>query len=305
METNGTIEAMVEEETREFQQAVEEWRRERALGGGNAIIVEAGGGFNRQKENMDSDTSKKRPAHEHYESHLGVFYSWMSGNFSTAVEEGRAFFSSHDIRPANHNDIALDLGCGHGIFSVPLATLGYQVKAVDFSQRLLDELQSQSTGLDIQTYCCDIRNFECFASSNSLNLITCMTDTISHLESQNEIHSFLEKCYTSLQSGGKLVISFRDYSIPLYGVDRFIPVKSDENRILTCILDFSDTHVTVTDQLYERDGTTGWTQKISSYDKVRVTEESISGAIKSIGFTILTITTIRRMIYIIAEKPLS
>jgi hypothetical protein len=54
---------------------------------------------------------------------------------------------------------------------------------------------------------------------------------------------------------------FRDYAKPLQGDVRFIHVKSDEERILTCVLEYEESFVRVTDLLYEKtDGT--WTQKV-------------------------------------------
>jgi hypothetical protein len=47
-------------------------------------------------------------------------------------------------------------------------------------------------------------------------------------------------------------ISFRDYSKELIGIVRFIPLKSNENKLLTCILDYEDAFVNVTDLLYEK-----------------------------------------------------
>jgi hypothetical protein len=71
-------------------------------------------------------------------------------------------------------------------------------------------------------------------------------------------------------AGGRFVTSFRDYSVPVQGEARFIPVGSDENRILRCVLDCSEAMVTVNDLLYERrDGV--WDFRISAYHKQFVT----------------------------------
>ena len=72
---------------------------------------------------------------EHYDKHLGNFYSWMTGDFESTQKEFLDFLYEHGLFPSS-TKIALDLGAGHGIQSIPLARLGFQVKAVDFNQQL-------------------------------------------------------------------------------------------------------------------------------------------------------------------------
>jgi hypothetical protein len=48
-------------------------------------------------------------AKEHYESHLGYFYSWMAGDFNEKQSEQRHFFTSYKIIPRSVK-IAFDLG---------------------------------------------------------------------------------------------------------------------------------------------------------------------------------------------------
>jgi 2-polyprenyl-3-methyl-5-hydroxy-6-metoxy-1,4-benzoquinol methylase len=51
----------------------------------------------------------------------------------------------------------LDIGCGMGKYTIPLAEAGYQVDGLDLSSKLLDELHRQSENrVDITTFCGDI-----------------------------------------------------------------------------------------------------------------------------------------------------
>ena len=67
---------------------------------------------------------------DHYNRHLGPIYSWMAGEFESASQQSAAIFDELDLRSAN-NGIAVDLGAGHGLQSIPLARRGFNVFAVD------------------------------------------------------------------------------------------------------------------------------------------------------------------------------
>ncbi len=236
---------------------------------------------------------------EHYDNHLGNFYSWMLGDFDTNEERMREFFAAHGIA-SQTNQTALDLGCGNGIQSVALAKLGYKVKAVDFNEQLLNELSGHKSHFDIEVINSELINY-----LNSVNkkfsLITCMGDTILHLESREWVKEFIKLCYENLESGGKLILSFRDYSTELKGDSRFIPVKSDDKRVMTCFLAYSAEYVNVTDLLYEKINEE-WMQFVSSYKKVRALPEEIEKYLKEAGFEIESNEVLSRMIYIIADK---
>src|SRR5688500_19877668 len=95
---------------------------------------------------------------EHYDKHLGNFYSWMTGDFDQKQREHQEIFRNFNIHPAQNN-FAIDLGCGHGIQSVALANLGFRVSAVDFNRQLLDELQHRKQGLEINLFESDLIEF--------------------------------------------------------------------------------------------------------------------------------------------------
>lgn len=107
-----------------------------------------------------------------------------------------------------------------------------------------------------------------------------MGDTLTHLASMNEVEELVKKVQTNLVKGGKLVLSFRDLSIPLGGTNRFIPVKSDDTRIHTCFLEYFETHVQVYDLLYEKQNDK-WVQKVSSYPKLILTPSLLYSYLES------------------------
>ena len=185
--------------------------------------------------------------------------------------------------------------------SVSLAKLGYSVKAIDFNRQLLSELQHNCHGLEVEVIEDDIRSFTKYANPQP-GLVTCCGDTILHLESRDDVNRLIRDCAGVLAPGGKLVLSFRDYSNELSGGNRFIPVKSDENRILTCCLDYGSDKLLVTDLFHFRVGN-GWQQKVSSYYKLRIVPDEIADMITQNGLKISSYEIVNGFVTIIAELP--
>lgn len=236
---------------------------------------------------------------EHYDNHLGNFYSWMVGDFEQRKRDFLGYCKKYEIKPSD-SKMAIDLGSGNGIQSIALAELGFTVKAIDFNDQLLSELVSRKNGLPIEICNEDIRTV-LRHKDDQPELIVCSGDTIVHLESRQEIEQLIKDCFRVLSPKGKLILSFRDYEFELKDTFRFIPVKSDSNRILTCFLEYFPEKVRVTDLFYEKEDDK-WQQKVSSYEKVRISPDWFLNLLQESGFTIEANETINRMISIIAEK---
>ena len=235
---------------------------------------------------------------EHYDKHLGNFYSWMTGDFNARVNENAEFFKSNNITPLL-NKLAVDLGSGHGIQSVALSKLGFKVIAVDFNAGLLNELK-QNSDCKVETIEADITDFGSFNKYNP-ELIVCMGDTLTHLQDTAQVQELIRNSCNLLPEKGKIVLSFRNLSSRLENEKRFIPVKSDNNRILTCFLEYFDDYVNVNDIFYEhKDGE--WILKVSSYHKLKLTKEQVSSMLEENKFSILHTELKIGMDYIIAQK---
>lgn len=236
---------------------------------------------------------------EHYDNHLGNFFSWMSGDFSEKQREQQNFFELHNITPFS-NKIAIDLGAGHGLQSISLAHLGFAVKAIDFNRQLIDELHKNKRDLNIQIIEQDFLQY-LQATKEIAEVIVCMGDTLTHLESLDVVNSLFTEVSKHLAPKGKVIVSFRDFTEELFGAQRFIPVKSDDSRILTCFLEYFRDKVLVHDILYEKKDK-GWIQSVSSYPKLRLSERTIREMLIDKNFDVVNSVLINRMVYMIAEK---
>lgn len=237
---------------------------------------------------------------EHYDQQLAAIYSWMSGGSEAAIERNRLLFRQLGVEKVTRG-LAVDLGAGAGFQSVPLAELGFSVVALDFSQQLLAELRERADGLPIRTVQDDLLNFERHTDEQA-RLIVCMGDTLTHLESKDSVQSLLSSVGRALDRGGMLVLTFRDYvSAELHGPDRFIPVRSDESKILTCFVEYKGDVVEVHDLLYRKEGS-AWKLNVSSYPKLRLDKDWVSGRLAEAGLRLIRNDVAQGMVIIIAGK---
>lgn len=135
-----------------------------------------------------------------------------------------------------------------------------------------------------------------------VDVILCMGDTLTHLQDQSSVKGLLNDAAASLKVGRVLVATFRDYvTAPLKDEARFIPVRSDTERILTCFLEYAETTVTVHDILHQREAGS-WRQHVSSYRKLRLAPQWAAQQLVALGLEVVSDTVPGRMLRITALK---
>jgi SAM-dependent methyltransferase len=237
----------------------------------------------------------------HYRVLLAKHYCWMLGKaFEDAVTEQRKEFTELGIGPGRYG-FAVDLGCGPGHQAAALADLGFgRVLALDTSQILLDELMEHKGERPIEPICDDILRLAQYVPKASADMVVCMGDTLPHLETVAQARALMEACWQALRPSGRLLLTFRDYSQALQGLDRIIPVRLDADKLMTCILNYATDHVEVTDLIYTRAGA-GWDLHKSSYRKLRLASDEVVALLSSLGFAVTS--TSGQMTRIVALKP--
>ena len=236
---------------------------------------------------------------DHYAGHLARIYVWMAGGIHTAIEQGSA-----DIAPflaaSGERRVAIDLGAGFGMHTIPIARAGYAVTAIDTSSILLTALQTQAAGLRVRAVEDDLLNFQQYVTHDA-DLIVCMGDTLTHLSRQSQVDDLLQTVARSLKPGGRFVATFRDYTHPLSGHTRFIPVRSDESRILTCFLEYGPEHVMVHDMVHER-SEDGWRMRVSAYPKLRISPTHVAQSLQKHGSAVVLEAAPRGMVRVVATR---
>jgi len=238
---------------------------------------------------------------DHYDQFLGSVYSWILGDFENARLRNAGLFDSLGLVPAA-NTVAVDLGCGPGCQALPLAERGFDVLAIDFCRPLLDELEQRKGTARIRTVCDDLRHFRSHMSEPA-ELIVCMGDTLVHLPDMQSVDKVIDDVAESLAPGGRFIYAIRDYisHVP-EGRDRFVPIRSSDDQIFTCFLDYSDDFVHVHDILHRRiDG--AWSTEISDYLKLRLDSHRIDDRMQRRGLEITGRSLADGMIVVVAERP--
>jgi hypothetical protein len=236
---------------------------------------------------------------EHYSRLLADVYSWMYGGWDAALARYSAVFAARDGVPRGSTR-ASDLGAGCGFQAIPLARRGFAVTAIDLDRKLLAELEAHREGETITTVCADIRAFRRHAPQTA-ELIVCMVDTLLHLDSQESVAQLAADSFAALEAGGLFIATFRDFTVETKELDRFIPVRNDDETIFTCFLEFEPSTVKVHDLVHRRvDGR--WDFAKSFYRKLRLPTAWLVNTLRSTGFSHVETGLDRGLVVVTARK---
>jgi 2-polyprenyl-3-methyl-5-hydroxy-6-metoxy-1,4-benzoquinol methylase len=244
-------------------------------------------------------TAMVKTVDDHYADCLGPVYTWMIGDIDAAFARSDAEIAA---LPLKAGGTALDLGAGFGLHAIPLARRGFSVAAMDTYDPLLKELEARRGSLPIRVINANLVGFRAHVAE-PVDVIVCMGDTLTHLPDRPSVESLFANVAASLNPGGLFATTFRDYvSAPLQGEARFILVRSDAERILTCFLEYRDTTVIVHDLLYQRDGGS-WRLLASSYPKLRLPPQWVVERLSSLGLIVFRDAAPGGMTRVTARMP--
>jgi len=240
----------------------------------------------------------------HYETLLAANYSWMSGaDLAEKIAEQRDLLAKLIDGSPVQAGMAADLGAGPGYQAFALADLGFApVLALDTSAILLAELEGARNGRNVTAIQADICDVAKFVKPGAARIVACMGDTLPHLPSPESVKRLFAEVFTTLPAGGLFILTFRDLSREVTGLDRFISIRNDAQRIMTCFLEFEAETVTVHDLIHSR-GEAGWTLAKSSYRKLRLSPDHVVRWLSDAGFEIARNETAGRLQAIVGRRP--
>ncbi|MEV6399812.1 class I SAM-dependent methyltransferase [Streptomyces sp. NPDC051907] len=232
-------------------------------------------------------------APEHYDRLLAEHYTWMLGSdIHASAREQAELLDRLGVRAEADGDVALDLGSGPGPQTLALVSLGYSsVTAVDTSQTLLDELAEHAAKAGatdaVHPVHADIRDaLPRVAPPASASAIVCMGDTLTHLPGKADVSALLRGVERALRPGGHFVATYRDLTGELRGTDRFLPVRTTEDRLLTCFLEYVDDDTVMVHDLVHTLSAGQWHARVGSYPKLRLAADWLTDETRHAGLDI-------------------
>jgi SAM-dependent methyltransferase len=239
-------------------------------------------------------------ATDHYERLLAEHYSWMFGvSPSVKAAEQRELLTRLNVA---RGELAVDLGAGSGFQSMALADMGFKrVVALDTSAKLLQELRVNCGNRPVEPIENDMMHILQFVPPGTADVVVCMGDTLPHLSARELIPRLFSEVFRALRPGGQFVLSYRDLSSELRGIDRFIPVRGAADKIMTCFLEYGPDVVMVHDLIHIREGDS-WKLLKSSYPKLRIPTDETSRNLEGVGFEVYAQEIVRGMSVLAARR---
>ena len=119
------------------------------------------------------------------------------------------------------NDV-LDLACGFGRFSIPLARKGYNVTGIDITPIFIERAReiADQEGLQIQFSVGDMRNIT--FDDHSFDAVICMWNAFSEIVDSDDQKKVIREIYRVLKKGGMGLIEVRNHRSPKALTENYI-----------------------------------------------------------------------------------
>lgn len=97
----------------------------------------------------------------------------------------------------------VDLGCGTGTLSIPLAHMGADVIGIDLSQQMIDQATSKALEEEAQVdfHCASMTEF---SVATPVDVVVIAIDSLNYLVDETQVKQTFEKVFQALKPGGKL-----------------------------------------------------------------------------------------------------
>ena len=136
-----------------------------------------------------------------------------------------SMFERHGIKPRQ----ILDIGCGTGNVTIPLAEIGYRVTGLDMSPEMLSlaEKKAREKGLSINWILQDMKQME--LGSACFDLVISMTDSLNYITTEAELSNVFHRVRALLNPGGHLIFDLNSlYKIQsVFGNNVYTHVDDD------------------------------------------------------------------------------
>lgn len=126
----------------------------------------------------------------------------------------------------------LEVGCGTGRVTLPIAQAGFDVVALDASEEMLGEAAEKlrENALPVHFVCGDMQDF---ALPKPVAAVVCACDGVNYLTEDGDAEAFFDRCHGNLIPGGALAFDLSSHKKLTQNIGN--NVFFDDGDVVTCL----------------------------------------------------------------------
>ena len=109
----------------------------------------------------------------------------------------------------------LELGCGSGLFTIPLKQQGFKIEGLEISPEMIKVTQQKEP--DLKLYQGDMRSYNL---PKSFDAILILSATLTLLQNHQEMNQCLQRTYEHLKPGGILFLELPNHAVEIEKSDK-------------------------------------------------------------------------------------
>jgi ubiquinone/menaquinone biosynthesis C-methylase UbiE len=129
---------------------------------------------------------------------------------SNKAEQTKKVKFVEDILKKHKVKTILDLGCGTGLYLIPLHKKGFKIEGLDISKEMLAICKKRNKKINL--YLDDMSKFKI---NNKYDSIICMDSSLVLLPSFKLMEKTIKKCFNSLEKGGILILDLPNHKVEI------------------------------------------------------------------------------------------
>ena len=170
-----------------------------------------------------------------------VFYDELASDYDNMISFEKAVENKKKLLKNFVTDemkSAADIGCGSGVDSISLSSLGLKVTAFDPSSEMLKKAEVNSKKMKIKV---EYHNYTADNIPNDFDekfdLLTCLGNTFANIPKEKFITS-LQRCYEILKPQGLLLIQILNYDKIIFEKQRIVNITEAADKYFIRFYDF-------------------------------------------------------------------
>jgi ubiquinone/menaquinone biosynthesis C-methylase UbiE len=175
-----------------------------------------------------------------------VFYDELASDYDDMISFKKAVEKKKNLLKNFVTDemkSAADIGCGSGVDSISLSSLGLKVTAFDPSTEMLKIAKANSERMNVKI---EFHNYSAENIPNEFDekfdLVISLGNTFANIPKERFLKS-LKRCYDILKPNGQLLIQVLNYEKIVAYKQRIVSITEGADKYFIRFYDFLDEHI--------------------------------------------------------------